>query len=261
MRSKDREKILARVAEDGINEFELTSRTRPATPSQESCFVEAWVTFDPSLMSDLWAEVPTTELENHADERKRWSFGSGKSYREEYAAKYKLPYPSVAEYLLTIDTALDHGCEAELQSLSIDLVCRAMPTALLRLDPFGYGCVGGKCRHMMMLHSLGGVAAWTDRLGDRFENIYPILVGPTTSCQGLATALGTRCSLTGFPQHPTCAVVTIPPDEVEGVRRDPAVKDWVVIRKISEVGATEEVADEIYQRSKRVVWNAPFVER
>jgi hypothetical protein len=108
---------------------------------------------------------------------------------------------------------------------------------------------------------MGGVAAWTDELGERFENIYPILIGPVASCEGLAAALGDRCSLIRFSEQAPSAIVSIPPDKVEEIRQDPAVKEWVVIRDVSKLDAPAATLDAIYERRMRLSWEAPFVKR
>lgn len=261
MRSNERESVCSRLANDGINELELNAKATVPTPLLESRITDAWVSLYPSLTSELWAEVPQVPLKNHADERRRKSFGGGKTFREDYKKKHVLPYPSVAEYSLNIETPCDVESDSQLQALSIELVRRAMPAAMHQLDFFGYGCVHGKCRTQMMLHNLGGEPTWTDQLGEKFENIYPILIGPILSCEGLAGVLSDRCSLIRISEHAPSAIVSIRPDKVEEVRQDPAVREWVVIRDLSKLDAPAATLDAIYERRKGLSWEAPFVKR
>jgi hypothetical protein len=261
MRSNEREKILSKLADDGINEVELNSKSSAARPQSRPRIMDACLSLYPSVMSDLWAKVPETLLKHRADERQRKSFGGGQSFREDHQGSYRLPYPSVAEYSLNIEVPRDSETDTRLQELSMDLVQRAMPQALHQLNLFGYGCVHGKCRTQMMLHNMGGIAAWTDQLGEKFENIYPILIGPVSSCEGLAAALGDRCSVIRISEQALSAIVSIPPESVDEIRQDPVAKEWVVMRDVSKVDAPAPTLDAIYERRKALSWEAPFVKR
>ena len=139
-----------------------------------------------------------------------------------------------------------------------------------RLDPlqvFGHGGPGSvdagpeNFFHGPMLRGVRSVGPWTDRLGEKFENIYPIMIGSVASCEGLAAVLGDRCSLIRISGQAPSAIVSIPPEKVEEIRQSPTVKEWVVIRNISEMDGPPARLDEIYRRSMEISWEAPFVKR
>jgi hypothetical protein len=264
MRSTDREKILQKIAADGINELQLKCRTQPTSMGSggDPRVTEAWLWFDPSPSSQLWATVPTVKCENREDERSRKTFHGGQSYREEH--RNGPPRPSELECVeLVVET--DKGAtDFELQSVSIDLICAAIPARLASQDIFGIGCLHDGGEHgnpplQRMTHSLGGVREWEDQLGVKFENIYPILIGPMTACEGLAAVIGDRGSLIRISDGAPSAIVSIRPDKVEEVRHEPAVKEWVIIRDYK--GDPSEVAEEMFRRGSALPWLAPFVKR
>ena len=112
-----------------------------------------------------------------------------------------------------------------------------------------------------MVSSMGGVAPWTDQLGEKFDNIYPLLIGPVASCEGMAAAIGEECSLVQIAEHSSIAMLTIPAEKVDEIRLNPAVKDWVVIRDVSGLKAPAATLDAIYERDKNLPFLAPFVKR
>ena len=271
MRSADREKILARLADDGVNELEFKWRPRDnAEASDPVRLVEFWFDFVPSRVSALWAPVPTQRLASHADERKRRNFGSGKP--RDYS-RYRLPYPSTLACFFTFEYREDVIKDnLELLERFIEWIRTSFSPRLDPLQVFGHGGPGNFYR-MPMLYGMRSVGPWTDRLGAKFENIYPIMIGPVASCEGLAAALGNRCSLIRISEQATNAIVSISPDEVEDVRHDPAVKEWVLIRDVNEIDQPQELLakpgyesrqamlDEIYRQESALAWLTPFVKR
>jgi hypothetical protein len=183
------------------------------------------------------------------------------SIREEYAKTYRLPHPTLAEFWMSIELPLDAQGDAQLQAILLDLLQHAVPPELRPLAIFGYGSAHGNGRKMTMLTSLGGVGAWTDQLGEKFENIYPVLIGPTASCWGLASALPSSCSFATMPGDSSTAIVSIAPHLVDEVRQNPAAKEWVVIRDLSRLGGSTSTLDEIYRKMSSLPWLAPFVVR
>jgi hypothetical protein len=175
--------------------------------------------------------------------------------------EFRLPHPSTAEFLLTFNEPTNGLSDQELQNSSIEWICSAIPTSFQALDCFGYGCVHGACRRMNMVRSLGGVAGWEDQLGEKFENIYPILFGSVSLCRGLKAALGDRCSLIPIPNQPASAVISISPDLVDEIRREPAVHEWVVLRDVGKLNAPAATLDEIYRRNMAIPALAPFFKR
>ena len=73
--------------------------------------------------------------------------------------------------------------------------------------------------------------------------------------------LGDRGSLIRISQQAPSAIVSIPQERVEEIRRDPTVREWVVIRDLSKIDAPAATLDAIYQRSMALPWEAPFVKR
>jgi hypothetical protein len=135
-----------------------------------------------------------------------------------------------------------------------------LPAELEALNYFGYG--GEQhCRRMTMSMSMGGVAPWMDQLGKKFDNIYPLLIGPTASCEGTAAPIGKECSVVQISEQPSIAMVSIPAEKVDEIRTNPAVKDWVVLRDFSRLKAPAATLDAIYERDKTLPFLAPFVKR
>jgi hypothetical protein len=151
--------------------------------------------------------------------------------------------------------------EGDLQKRAIDWIRFAVPRSFDALDAFGYGCVHERCRRMNMAASMGGVSTWSDQLGERFENIYPILVGGTELCLRVKSGLGEGCSLIDIPNQPGTAIVSIAPEDISEIRQEPKAKDWVVIRDLSALNAPAATLDEMYKRSAAVPALAPFYKR
>jgi len=260
-RGTERDTVLQSVAAKGANELQLQCRTHPTKePTAKDVRVTgASIWFTPSPTSDVWAEVPSTPAKSHIDERNRLSFGGGRSFVQEFHNKYQLPYPSVAEYSLELECAAQIADEFALQEMAISLLRASFPAALAQSNIFGYGCVHGGCRKQMMLHSLGGVPAWIDELGEKFENVYPILVGPRHSCEGFASVIGDGCSVTSIANGSPVGVLSISPAKIEEVRHDPKAKEWVVMRDLSKLGGSPATVEELYRKEKSVPWVAPFV--
>ena len=259
MRSADREKILSRICQDGINELDLKWQSEDSiTRNTLIRLANLWNSFTPERASALWAPVPTEKLPSRDDERKRVNFGGGAPPLHE---EYKLPRPSTLECFWEFESEGDTLDDFELQNNVIGWLTHAIQHVCEPLTCFGYGCLYGTCRKMSMVASLGGVAAWTDELGEKFENIYPILIGPVASCEGLVAVLGDRGSLIRISEQAPCGIVSIPPEKVEEIRRDPAVREWVVIRDLSKIDAPAATLDAIYQRRIKLLWEAPFVKR
>jgi hypothetical protein len=259
MVSRNRQEILLRIVNEGINELELDFELSD-TQHAGMQIVGGSCSLYPSVTAEIWADVPAEHLANDDEESKRKTFGGGKSFREEYRQKYQKPYPTVAEYSVNCEVP-DVQSDDALQAFCIEFIRSAMPESLGGIPIFGYGCVYGKCRRQMMLHNLGGTPAWIDQLGDKFENVYPILVGPLATCEGLVASLGGSASLFRIPGGVLSAIVSIPPHEVDSARQNAAVKDWVVIRDLGKLDAPAATLDVIYERKKALPWEAPFVKR
>jgi hypothetical protein len=257
MRSTDREKVIQRLASDGINELDIKWNSR-APDSQEHSFrlVSAWILLSPTWGSALWAPVSKDPLPLRADERQRRNFGKGHLPDN---SEYKLPEPSTLECFLTFEVA-ETLAGPQMQNRFVEWVRDSLPAELEALNYFGYGGEQN-CRRMSMVSSMGGVAPWTDRLGEKFENIYPLLIGPVASCAGIAGAIGEECSLVPIAEQSSLAMVSIPADKVDEIRLNPAVKDWVVSRDLSGLKYPAASLDEVYRRKMALPFLAPFVKR
>jgi len=262
MRSKKREPILERIAADCINELSLKwQKSTPDVINSGFEVVEGQIDFFPSPVSTLWAEVPKQELDSPLEDRERRNFEAREAVR---AKPYQLPYPSTIECFLTIESHGKELTELQLQESAIDWICSALPERIFKEPIFGYGCVHGTCRRMSMLYSMGGVVEWTDRLGSKFENIYPILIGPRESCEGLASALPGHSSVIMIAPSAASAIVSIPPETVAATRDVPAVRDWVVLRDFRDFKNTNvkpEALEEMFRRMSAIPTEAPFLAR
>ena len=247
----DRERILARLARDGFNELDLTCKTGPTKPARKPEFTECWITTELSPLSILWAPVPEEKMGSIPEDRKRRNFGmhaqalSGQAVSGTHPdapppSTYQKPYPTVVGYMLETEAAADAADGPDLQRMSVDLLRHAVPPSLKDCDIFGYGCAGGGCRNMGMLVDAGSRGGNVDELGEKFENVYPILIGPRASCEGLAEALGgvEKWPLFEGPDNPTY-ILSIPPeravppfprrsDVLAPSAADPAVRRWLV---------------------------------
>lgn len=230
MRSRDREKVLEKLATEGCNEFELKwSRPSSSFHAGVAQMLSFVLRFDPSPTSELWAPIPKQPLKTHADELNRLSFQGAESV---WHSGYRLPYPSILESWMEIAVDEKAPDDRQLQDISVQLVRSAIGENLQTTQIFGYGCVHGTCRRMTMTHSMGGVVAWMDQLGDKFENLYPIMLGPVASCQGLGSAIGDAGSM--FPISPasTSAILSVNPSMIQELLKSPAVRQWLVSRTL-----------------------------
>lgn len=234
--TKNREEVLSGIAVSGFNDLELVCRTDSGPEGQTRPFVSgAWVQTELSPGNILWAPVREAELDRPQDDRNRRSFAAHTNLEA-----FARPYPSVVEYLFEIEASNDADDEIELQRISVDLIRSGIPLALAGSDIFGYGCIEGRCRRQRMTHNLMGRGGSIDELGEKFENIYPILFGPRASCEGVAHALGCEQIWPLFPNNSDQTyIVSIPAEKAIGAgprppnalalsARDPAVRKWIV---------------------------------
>lgn len=235
IQSKDRESILSRLGRDGFNELDITCKTGPSKPARRPQFSDAWIYTELSPGNVLWAPVPEEKLKSITDDRKRRNFAVHTNLSE-----FARPYPTEVQYMLEVETPGDvAGGLVEMQKLSLELVRSAVPRGLEDCGVFGYGCVEGKCRLFGMIRGACARGANLDELGEKFENIYPILIGPKASCEGLAKALGTaeKWPLFEGEESPTYilsipsdqAVAPFPrkPDVLAPSALDPLVRRWL----------------------------------
>lgn len=174
-------------------------------------------------MNKLWAPVPIHQLKSRAEDRSRKNFRNVESVLTQ---DYRLPYPTTLECFLKLTAPGDGLSEAELQEMSVRWICSVIPGGLAALGFFGYGCVHGTCRRMSMAMSLG--LPEIDELGEKFEGIYPILIGPPKSCAGMAAAMGGRAAVSSVSDQ--VGILSIVPDEIKTVSESAAVREWIVPR-------------------------------
>lgn len=225
MHSNDRDRILQQVSSEGLNELRLSWAPIGVPALIEFVKVEgADITFYPSPFSELWAEVPIHQLKSPSENRARMNFRNTESV---LTRAHELPFPSTLECFFHLETAKTLSSTADLQDMSVSWIRAVMPKELLSQEVFGYACVHGTCRKMLMVMSLGFPEI--DQLGNKFENIYPILIGPRASCEGLVAALGCG-SVVEFSSQAPSAILTLNPKDVEGASRNQAAKPWLVPR-------------------------------
>jgi hypothetical protein len=249
--SNDREAIFSKIAQAGFNELTLSCKTGPTKPSRRAEFTDAWIYTQPSPRSVLWAPVPEMELKSIPEDRKRFNFARAAqavqgrtvttaSGRPRFIEDKKAPVTEV-QYLLGVEAperVIEHH---DVQRTCVELIRSAIPPALEGCDLFGYACAGANCRCMGMVVGVGMRGGLNDELGEKFENIYPILIGPKTSCEGLAAALGSgeKWPLFSGDQSPTY-ILSIPPqlsvppfprkaEVFPPCASDPAVRRWLVL--------------------------------
>jgi hypothetical protein len=223
MHSGDREKIFSRFEADGFNELDMKWRPFEPLPVEAVNIVSAHFDFFPSLMNKLWAPVPLQKLKSRSEELSRANFRNIESVLTE---EYRLPYPSSLECYLRLATAAEQLTDVELQEASIRWIRSVMPRDIMVQEVFGYGCVHVSCRRMSMVRSAG--LPEMDQLGEKFENIYPILIGPLVSCEGLAAALRGLGTIVPLSNHAKIAIVSIPPDQVKSALENTEAKAWIV---------------------------------
>jgi hypothetical protein len=228
MHSGDREKIFKELGVAGFNELELKWRAVEPAPIETLKIVRAQLDFFPSPMNELWAPVPLHQLKSHAEDLSRRNFRNVESV---FKREYKLPHPSVLECYLRLAATGSKLSDVELQEASIAWIRSVMPPGLAVQEIFGYGCVHGSCRRMSMVMSVGFPEI--DELGVKFENIYPILIGPRESCEGLAVALRGLGTVVPFSNDGKIAILSIPPDQVKAALENTEAKAWIVPRQPS----------------------------
>lgn len=258
MRSPDREALISKIAERGINELELKWKgTGAAKSGAHLNLLGLWIpTFTPGVTSGLWAAVPEASVKSREDERTRRQFSGRKPGKEEGRRQ---PDLSIIEYSLEFSTGSENPSDSELQKRCVGWIREALPDDFGLPDLIGYGCVHETCRRMNMVANLGGVGPWEDQLGGRFENIYPILIGRLGLCEGLKEVLGERGSLAQIAGG--MGIISIDPHRVQEIREDPRVRDYVVLRDLSMLPYSSEALDEVYRNNRQIPAVAPFFKR
>jgi hypothetical protein len=228
MHSGDREKIFSRLGVAGFNELELKWQAVEPAPVETVKIVRAQLDFFPSPMNALWAPVPLHQLKSHAEDLSRRNFRNVESVLKR---EYKLPHPSVLECYLRLAATGAKLSDVELQEASIRWIRSVMPPGLAVQEIFGYGCVHGSCRRMSMV--ISREFQEIDELGARFDNIYPILIGPRASCEGMAAALSGLGTVFPLSDDAKIAILSIPPDQVKAALESTEAKAWIVPRQPS----------------------------
>lgn len=245
MQSKDRESIFTRVAHNGFNEVNFTCKTGPAKPARTPQIAAASLYAKLSPHNILWAPVPEQTMKSIQEDRRRKNFA--RLSRGPLPGRYQTSPPvrekpciTEMDCTLAVETNAQIVDHRDLQLISVELIRKAIPQRLRDCAVFGYGCIGGECRNMGMAVSVGSRGGNVDDLGEKFENIYPILIGPTASCNGLADALGNVATLPLFAGSDSPASIlsipserTVPsfprkPEVLAPSAANPNVRRWLV---------------------------------
>jgi hypothetical protein len=225
MKSRNREKIIERILPTGINQLELKWHSESRLRTGSLALVDACLDFFPSPMSQLWAEVPIHRLKSHAEEVSRRNFRLKESV---LTREHTLPYPSTLECFVKMDAAGDKLQDSHIQQLAVDWTRSVTPPGLADQEIFGYACVHGTCRRMGMAQSLGFPEI--DQLGEKFEGVYPILIGPRRSCEEAAAELGDSAAVVRLANNSRCSILSINPEQVQSVARSGVLQKWLVPR-------------------------------
>jgi hypothetical protein len=232
LRLHRREEIISSVAREGTNEVEIEGRKKRSTSSRSVSGV--WIHLTISPMNILWAPVPEQSLRNAAEERKRRNHAIHEGIR---AGSFSLPYPSVVEYLIEIEGSASVS-NLENQRVAFNFIRNAVTARMASLDVFGYACINADCRRALMTHNVAGRGAQIDKLGEKFDNVYPILIGPRTSCEGLADCLGIEASPLASSQPSRSYILEVPthlavrpgprgPEVLAASAANPSVRNWL----------------------------------
>jgi hypothetical protein len=228
MRSDHREPILRRVYSERFNELELRFQAEESSREQpHAAIVRGWLQMYPSSFSAMWAQVASEKLTSPLEERRRKTFIAAES--AVWKRRFRRPYPSLLECSeLEIDLDSDVSDDDELQSIAVEIIQDAMPSALACQDIFGYGCLRGACRKQTMLNNLGDIPEAVDSLGDRFENIYPILIGSTGLCEELASRLDGFGKVVPFGAESRTSILSIPPSRIEQAKAVSGIESCII---------------------------------
>jgi hypothetical protein len=228
MRNFSREKILEKVARDGTNELQIRCKATNVAEGRTTGIVGGWFWFNPSPFSELWTPVPETKLSRRSDELKRRIYLGTQNAKEK---GFRLTYPSVLECCeIEFSVAKSDATDAELQSYAIEIIRSGMPLGLSKRVLFGYGCLRGECRKQMMLQSLAPWPGAVDELGPKFESLYPILVGPKSTCDAIHNAIGDLAQEFDLSNDSETSILSIPSKDVERLAGLPEVQKWLVDR-------------------------------
>jgi hypothetical protein len=225
MKARNREKMIERISSTEINALELKWHSESRTRVAGLALVDACLDFFPSPMSQLWAEVPLHRLKSHSEEISRRNFRNKESV---LTREHRLPYPSTLECFLRMDAAGEKLEDAQLQELAVAWIRAATPPRLAQQQIFGYGCVHGKCRRMGFVQSLGFPEI--DQLGEKFENVYPILIGPRNSCEAAAKELGSIAAVERLSDNSPSSILSINPERIRSVVNGGVLHKWLVPR-------------------------------
>jgi hypothetical protein len=225
MKARNRENIIERILSTGINQLELKWHSGYRVRAGGLALVDACLDFFPSPMSQLWAEVPIHRLKSHAEEVLRRNFRLKESV---LTREHAVPYPSTLECFLKMDAAGEKLQDNQMQQLAVAWIRSVTPPMLAQEQIFGYGCIHGSCRRMGMLQSLGFPEI--DQLGEKFENVYPILIGPRSSCETAAAQLGNSAAVERLSDNSPSSILSVNPEQVQSVARSGVLQKWLVPR-------------------------------
>jgi hypothetical protein len=228
-----RESILKKLSPERFNELEIRFTGEPARPGARATIVEGWLYMSPSPFSALWAPVPNERLASPKEERSRKTFHAGDS--AQWKQRFQKPVPSDLECSLEVELHENPSDDDELQVAAVGVIQDAMPEPFSIQDAIGYGCLRGTCRRQSTVRNLGSIPEATDSLGEKFESIYPILIGSTRLCEELAASLEGLGTVKPLGTNGTTSILSIPPSRFEQAKAIRATQNYTIdVRALAE---------------------------
>jgi hypothetical protein len=69
-----------------------------------------------------------------------------------------------------------------------------------------------------------------DELGPKFESLYPILLGPKSTCDAIQSVIGDLAQKFDLSEDSETSILSIPSKDVERLARLPGLQKWLVDR-------------------------------
>lgn len=236
MTSPDKAQILGSLEATKINELDLRwriSRKTSETPRMQ--LVSYWLEFFPSPISNLWAPVQSTELADHSAERARLNFEAVQSIGTLPQGKY---YPSTLGCTFHFDQVPEGTPESELQAQCLEWLLANIPREWKERELLGYGCVGGRCRTMLLVRKFS--LDELESLNERFAKVCPILVGHRALCQRFVEAFWQESQLLQIANESPSAIVILNPEVVTKLSAG-TMSNWFVEQDLNRNSNTKAI--------------------
>jgi hypothetical protein len=229
----DIEDLSAKMANRRFNELEVLPDPLPRKLGGGDARITALNgVFYPSPTGALW--LATKDWQIDADRSSRNKYMTAKTKEDVLKFFKATTKPSVFEIALRISTKSSQGIILE---ACAGCLARMLPESLGKLGLFGCCDVGGSelgvaldtgagATHRIKMMARIKPPTYA-KLGDKFENLHPLMFGSKRICEGISKALGKEASLTITNREKNFAIICLSPiGDMESARKRAA--RWLI---------------------------------